>query len=527
MPLSADGRAEHEAPIPAAVAADGMGEVAQIRGSTSVLSDFAAMLGSRLGAAILAFGTVFLTTRMLVPAAYGTVATTYVVANLMYNATAAWTGSAVRRYGREELADGQSMSRLTWGRVAICGPLLVLTICITLGLKAAGILPADMTWSLVLLSVASAVGQIVLDHWSCVLETAGRIKLSAAAQMLRQAIYVVMLAGVFVIARHSTATVVVTLSSVSLAVIVLGLLPWLWRLAIRPVGTTRALARRMLWLSAPLIGLTASQYVIGSIDLVVLRAFRTRADVGVYSVAYQAYSVLLAAAMAAPAVFVPLFVSLQMASRKDLIARYVRRTIPQILLVVAVLMGFGVSLLRVLVPVVFGHSFTAASKPLAFLCIGITMLFGANLVAPIMLLYEKTRVNAAIAGIAAAMNVAGDLLSIAVLHTGIEGPAISTSIAITWVFAADYVVASRCLGIRPRFDPTVMLPFAAALAVSRLMGGFTGMLAAAAATLLATGVVIVWRRPFRAEDAEVLAKLDLPGPVKRWAMRALELFARI
>ena len=282
----------------------------------------------------------------------------------------------------------------------------------------------------------------------------------------------------------------------------------------------------MLWLSAPLIGLTASQYVIGSIDLVVLRAFRSRADVGVYSVAYQAYSVLLAVAQAAPAVFVPLFVSLQMASRKDLIARYVRRTIPQIMLIVAVLVGLGVSFLRTVLPIVFGHAFAGASKPLGFLCIGITMLFGANLVAPIMLLYEKTRVNAMIAGIAACLNVAGDLLSIVVLHTGIEGPAISTSIAITWVFAADYVIASRCLEVRPRFDPTVLLPIATALVLSRVMTGVLGLLVAVAGTLAAAAVVIVWRRPFRTEDAEVLAKLDLPAPLKRWAMRALELFAR-
>jgi hypothetical protein len=46
------------------------------------------------------------------------------------------------------------------------------------------------------------------------------------------------------------------------------------------------------------------------------------------------------------------------------------------------------------------------------------------------------------------------------------------------------------------------------------------------AALLATAAILRWGSPFDLQDADMIARLDMPAAVKRFALRGLHLIAR-
>jgi O-antigen/teichoic acid export membrane protein len=493
--------------------------VASIRGATTLASDFGAIASGRILSALLSFVTVLFTTRMLGPTGYGTVAFVGVVSTLVFTVSTAWTGISVRRYGREDLELRGKMNRLTWNRALIGAPLVTVIVSVVLILKIFGVLPGGLTWPLVWIAVGTGLANMVVDHWICLLETSGKMKVSAGGQVLSQMVYVGGLVALFVLSVRISPEVVLLLALGSATLLAIGVAPIVWRVGVMPLTADRQLLRRMLWLSTPVIGLMVSQYIFASVDIFVLSMFRSQHDVGVYAVAYQAYIVLSGVAVSATAVFVPLFVSLQMAGRRSLIERYLRSGVPQGLFLIAAVGGLVVPTVPLLVPIVFGHAFAAAATALSVLAIGLAFLFAAYLVAPILTLHEQTRTTAAINAVAAAINVAGDFLMIGVFHMGIVAPAAATSGALVFIFGAYYVRARNVLHIEVRLHIIVAAPLIAALTPTLLVGGVVGTLSGISGAAATSAAIIVWRSPFTRDDAGLIAKLDLPPIVKRVVLK--------
>lgn len=486
-----------------------------------MVGDLSAIATGKVTAALLSLFTVLMTTRLLGPSGYGVVALFNIVGMLIFTASSSWTGVSVRRYGREELERQDEMSTLTWNRAVIAVPLLLIAVAVVVALKFTHALPDGLSWDIVVLALAMGVTNVVFDHWVCLLETSGRMKTSAGGQVLSQALYVGALAVIFAAGWGASPRLVAALALGSSAVFAIAMVPILWRTGIVPVRVDRKLLRRMLWLSVPVIGLVVSQYVFSSVDVILLGVFRSQHDVGVYAVAYQAYTVLSAAAITATAVFLPLFVSLQMAERQHLIVRYMERSVPQLLLLISVLAGIGIAIVPLVVPVVFGAEFSGASEPLAILGLGLAFLFAAYLIAPILTLHEKTRATAAINVVAAVINVAADVIMLGVFHLGIVAPAIATSGALGIVFVAFYVKARRTLGTVGWPDAAIALPAVAALVAALTLAKLPAALIGVGAAAVLGVAIVLLRSPFTRDDVELLEKLDMPASIKRAAIRAI------
>jgi O-antigen/teichoic acid export membrane protein len=498
----------------------------RIRGLATVFSDFASQLGARLGSAVLSLVAVMITTRILTPAEYGEIAYFFVVATLIFTITSAWTSTAVSRYAREELETQGRMTAVTWGRLLIVAPLVAVAAAAVLLLKFSGALPPELTWPFVFLAVTYGVVWIALDHVVYLLEAAGRMKMSAVSLASQQALYVAGLVAIYVSGLGQTAFIVASLSLVSMALVTVASTALVWRVAIWPPRLNRPLLKRIVKLSLPLIAFTVSQYVLRSVDIVVLRALDGVAAAGVYAVAYQGYSVLAAVATAAPPLLTPLFVSLRAASRDALIERYLKRVVPQLSFVASVICGVLAPLATALMPLVFGARFADAAQPMAILLVPVLLLFTANLVAPILVLHERGGAIAVLNGAAAAVNLLGDLLTVGVLHMGPVGPAISTSAALLVIAIGFYGIAVRCVGVDAILNPLLLLPVVAGLLPALLLPPALGVVTAILATLLCAVIVLRAARPFVRDDLQIVSALDMPQPLKRLAVWGVTLASR-
>lgn len=492
-----------------------------IRGGKTVAGDLAAVFGGRAGLAVLSAVAVVITTRVLGPRGYAVLALVGIVSNLVWMASTSWTGMAARRYGREDLELIGRMNRLTWNRALIAAPVVSASVLLVLALKAGGALPLGLTWELVAIAILISFALMLVDHLTTMLEAGGRMRLSAGVQVLGQTAYVGALAAVYLSAAHFSAVFVLLLFLAAYSCVTLALSVFAWKIAITPLEFDRALLRRMLKLSIPMIGFTLSQYVFSSVDIVILKMFRGQTDVGLYAVAYQAYSVLSRIAQSVGIVLVPLFVSLNLAGRVDIVRRYMQRTVEQGFFVIAMMTGLVISVLPLVVPVMFTVAFTAAAAPMAILMIGFTFFFANALVQPVLTLQEQTRAMAVVFGCGAVLNVVGDVVMIAVLHMGIIAPAIATSGALGCMFVGYYLAAQRPLGLRIHVPLLGLVPLSAALVPTLVWRGITGTILAVVAVALASGMVIAWKRPFGQEDAAMIAKLGLPERVKRIAVNII------
>src|SRR5439155_253321 len=69
-------------------------------------------------------------------------------------------------------------------------------------------------------------------------------------------------------------------------------------------------------------------------------------------------------------------------------------------------------LLFVVIPVIFGADYGSAARPMVILMPAAVLFFGTNVLAPIILLHERTRSVAVVNIVAAAINVIGDIVFI-------------------------------------------------------------------------------------------------------------------
>jgi O-antigen/teichoic acid export membrane protein len=255
------------------------------RGLLTLASDFAAVLGSRVASLFLSLATVVLTTRLLGPVGYGQVAYVVVIATLVFVAGAAWTGSAVVRYGREEFDAIGTMAVVTWERAVITVPVLCAAAGIAFLAYAAGLMPRSVTWTLAVLAVAYGFSLAISDHVVYALQAIGRMKLSAWLVVLRQGLVVATIAAVFALGVAISPAVVASVMVVAwLLGTAVAAVP-AWRLALWPPTFAETVRRRILRFSWPLVAFTVSQYVIATIDLLVIAIYRSDAQVGIYALA--------------------------------------------------------------------------------------------------------------------------------------------------------------------------------------------------------------------------------------------------
>ena len=300
-----------------------------------------------------------------------------------------------------------------------------------------------------------------------------------------------------------------------------GLAPTIWRVGLWPPMVDRQLLRRMLALSLPLIAFAVSQYVIRAVDVVILGAYRPARDVGLYAIAYQGYGLLQQVATTATIVLSPLFVSLRLASREHLLTRYYGRTVPQVIFLAAVGAGLVVPVIGIVVPTVLGRAFAPASEPLSILLVAWVLFAAASFVAPILVLHERARAIGAVNVAAALVNIAGDWLLVGEFGLGIVGPALVTVASLAVITIGYFYVAADCVG-HPRELPLAFVaPTVVAIVPALILPDAVGAVASVGATLLTATVIARWKKPFGAQDIDLIGKLDIPAPVKKLALRGL------
>lgn len=492
-----------------------------VLGERSAFSDYATVMGARALYALLSLAAVTFSTRLLRPGQFGSLSLFFVMSLLIVTAASSWTSAAVSRFGREELDRHGRMSQTTSARAVFVLPLLALAVPAVLGLQAAGALPSAFSRTLALLSVGYAAIWVCFDHVVYLLETWGRQKLSALVLLVQQAAYVSTLAALYVSgARVSAAEIaVVVMAGMALMTIVISVVVRDVGFAARRPG--RDQVRRMWGYSSPLIAFVISQYVIRSIDLVVIGTFRSAAAVGAYALAYQGFGTIQTIATTAGPVFTPLLVSLRLAGRRSAIGVFVDRIVLKLGFCAAVCVGLAMGPLYGLMPAIFGPGYGSARIPLVLLLGASAVFFQTSFLGCVVAVFDRTRDVARINIYAAVSNVALDFILVGWAGAGIWAPAVATTVSIVLVWMTYERIAARSLELPFRLRISWLGPVAAGLIPLLVLSSSAAPIISVCAAAAASIVGFLYGPEFRRADVQVIESLDVPIALRRAMLRLL------
>lgn len=494
-----------------------------VRGEATAFSDYATVTLARAVYAALSLGSVTFTTRLLDPSQFGALSLFFVISLMIVTAASAWTSAAVSRFGREELELRGRMSGTTVARAVFVLPALAISIPLMLALQAGGVLPAAFDRTLALLSVVYAAVWVLFDHVVYMLETWGRQKLSAVAIVVQQVVYVATLAGLYASGVHVSPAGVALLATAGMAVLAIVIGVIVAPVAVAAERPDRRRVRAMWLYSSPLIAFVVSQYVIRSVDILVLGTFSTAAAVGTYALAYQGYGAIQSLATATGPVFTPLFVSLKLAGREAAMRVFLNRIVPTLEFVAAAMAAMAMAPAFALVPKVFGPGFIGSRIPLVLLLGAGAVFFGASLLASVVVAFDRTRETAVINIAAAVANATLDVLLVGGLHAGTWAPAAATITSVMIIWAGYTWVAAGCLGVRAHPRVAWLLPLIVATVPLLVMRGPAAEVISFTAALTAAIIGFVYGSLFSPEDAGLVESLDMPAPARRLIVRLLQM----
>ncbi len=329
------------------------------------------LVGTQLLSSLASLLTVWILTRVLGAAGYGRVAALIAAAMLIGMVALNWSAMALARIGCEEFVETGRITDTFWTRTGILllNWLLVLVTAPLWFRALASWLQLNnemQFWLLVYLASLSA--------WAHVQYALQAAKLQGLVGRLLALERLLILSGAILLALNgaSLTKIVAAYASGALAAAVGGL----WRLRHligRVRGLNPALAGRVLLFSLPLIPQSLISYFSTNyLDAWFILHYRSSADLGVYSLAYQLAGTAMQLPVLASSLLLPMFTTLEVKQDDQRLAVYAHDILPVLSLGWAAAGTFITGALVVFLPLVFGAQFAQAAPliwPLMAACV--------------------------------------------------------------------------------------------------------------------------------------------------------------
>jgi O-antigen/teichoic acid export membrane protein len=464
--------------------------------------NFFGLIGTQFASSVLAFGTVWVATRLLGAEGYGRIVAILTAVQLASQLTVNWTLSSVARYGCEEFVESGSIAKSFWTRLAILVPnslLVLITIKFWLPPVATWLrITQDLYSMIVLVFVAS----VLWLHLQQSLQAAKLPRWQGQLLTLERALILIILIALFLSGKSSVRTV--SAAYVFSPLIATTVALYRLRNLITPwfsfdVGLLKSIFR----FSFPLIPYSVIGYFTSSyLDAFFISRFLSTEALGVYSVAVQVSGTMLQPVMLAGSLLMPLFLTLESGDRGALVVRFFKEILPLATLGWSGLCVAIAAVCSLLLPIVFGPQFERSAivvwPLLASGAVAAPLLLGY---APITSVRALTYLGSICAVIAATINVVLDYLLIP--RFGLAGSAWATLAAYgAHTLVAAWLIHRRIPEIR-NFAPLASLP--AVLGAATFFISKSPLIAVITAALPIIIYVIARRREIASSAAAVMS----------------------
>ena len=451
--------------------------------------------------------TLALITRRLGSTMYGQMSVFLMLTQLIYLSTTSWTAVGYTRFSILHADSGRPVSPVFWSRSAIVMSLvsaagLLLVACRQFVSSYLGLPPV-----IVAVALFHLLSLLAVDYTRQIAQVTTRFKQISILQLAEKC---VILGTVWLWGGD-----IFSILAVIIAVTIMCRCCFLFTVdssIFRPFRLDAALSREMLRFCLPLFFVSIGGFVLGWVDIAVIRHFAEFDDVGIYSLAYNGLGAVESFILLMPTIMTPIIVSIISKKKSGLVELFVERMIPQITWIWGLGFIFIGPLSVFAIPLVFGAEFVRTVDVFLVLLICLNLSVFNALCLPLFVGYDLVQGMAKINIAASLLNLLLDLCMVA--RFGIMGAAVSTVLSYLFI-AVSYMFLirkrHRCLRVRPFLVTVVLFLQVITLISSKNPGLLLGVTSCAAA-----GYLWMSRRLgiFRTEDMRIYEQLEMPVSVK-------------
>lgn len=333
-------------------------------------ANYVTLVATQLLSSGLALGTVWMATRELGSSGYGSVVAIMAASQLLSHVAVNWTALSLFRHGCEEFVQTGRIAHAFWTRLYLLA-LSILALAVTGSLWWSTV----STWlklpPLAIWLVAAHLVTIAL--WMHVQQSLQAAKLPRWNGSLLAAERATVLLVVLFVAVRGNASILLVASAYIVGPLVASLVGiWrIWTLVFPPDTWDRALLKRMLTFSAPLIPFAILAFLSTNfLDAFFISHFLSLSDLGVFQLAYQMAGSFSMLPILAGSLLLPLFVTLDADSAGDRMSLYFRNVLPMLTLAWSLAAASFAFVSAMIVNWFFGEEFHSASSLVWPLCAG-------------------------------------------------------------------------------------------------------------------------------------------------------------
>lgn len=452
--------------------------------------------------------------RNLGPQHYGSLGLFLSVMQFIFCICVNWSGTAVLKFGKDELFKKNNMSNIFWGRSLLIVVLLAVSFLVLFFVRPLLQnylqINAFTYWLIPLLTLVYSLS----DYAAWLLKTTNTMKPYAFSPLLRQAVLLFLVSVLFLFGSRITLSLVIMIEVFSYTCVGLFAFAFIRRNVFLPFVLDKGKIKEMLFYSWPLFFSLLGGYTMEWIDLIIIKHYFTFSEAGIYQAAYRIFFLFSNSLSAITTVFFPVLMAASLQSKNNLIRDfYVRRLTPQVTL----LWGAFISLLlvfsRPIFDVIFSRDYTDAIFSFKIICLGLAAQVISYLYSVVLYTFTSLKKVALFNIIATAIKVTLDLILIPAI--GINGAALSTSVTILFSAAAYTILTQKYYAVTDYrsfyllFFPAVVFIFSVLLD-SLFVQVLFFILAASVFIFISKQI-----RIFSGSDIPLLNKIFMPVFLKR------------
>jgi O-antigen/teichoic acid export membrane protein len=378
----------------------------------NIFKNYFFLAGYQIGSALFAFCIAWVATAHFGAGGYGGIIA-ILSASQVVLVLINWTSVALVRHGVEEFVVSGSIRNNFLNRAVILIPNLVLLIA-----TSPFWLPPILSWlklgkEVIPFIILYFIVTAIWLHVQSGLQAAKLLRLQGLLLLVERLIILLSLIIIAVWGRASWlyATLSYVIAALMMAIIgIIKLRPYISFSA----KISRKVIRKILAFSLPLFPYTVTGFFSTNyLDAFFISKYLTKADLGIYSIAYQVSGVFMQFPMLVGSLLLPLFVTLITNKRETVVNTYLQEILPVLTLLWGVLsVCFAVGCCLVL-PKIFGKDFIQANQVIWVLVVGSTVIFPSFVgYSPFVTAAAAVFISFPLALITAATNVSGNSLLI-------------------------------------------------------------------------------------------------------------------
>jgi O-antigen/teichoic acid export membrane protein len=407
-----------------------------------VFKDGGNLFVGKAGAVVFGTLNMVILTRIFTKEEMGIYSLFLMVVNLILYMGLHWSNSSIVRHGRSEFVKDGKINKSFWARMYLFIPAVIFFIVIFLLFSKSITNYIGISQGLIVFVIGMFVLNGIMNSIISIYQSIDKMKTAAYILFFQKLFYFLGLLMVFFNVFETKISLVLMLINFSfLLSIFIYIVPFKFKF-ILPYNFDKKYFKKIWSYSWPqLIGFSGI-YAINYIDLYVIKQYATLADVGVYSVAYNGFTMICGFIMLIHSVFLPLVVEYKTKKKYGMISKYMKK-LPLFSVGWLILVIVGTFVSKYFIQLLFSAKYLESTPSFNILLIASFFYFVSIYLLPIVNAYDLILYSQIFNIVTAIINIIFDFLLVP--NMGIIGAAYGTliSFAVGTVLSITLITLNR------------------------------------------------------------------------------------